>query len=36
VAYHLYKAYPKLGIRARAELNGVLVPRDQAESVAAR
>jgi DNA-binding CsgD family transcriptional regulator len=27
VAYHLYKAYPKLGIRARAELNGVLVPR---------
>ena len=27
VAYHLYKAYPKLGIRSRTELNDVLVPR---------
>lgn len=27
VAYHLYKAYPKLGIRTRAELGDVLVPR---------
>jgi DNA-binding CsgD family transcriptional regulator len=27
VAYHLYKAYPKLRIRTRAELNDVLVPR---------
>ncbi|MBM7789886.1 helix-turn-helix transcriptional regulator [Tenggerimyces flavus] len=27
VAYHLYKAYPKLGIRSRAELTDVLVPR---------
>lgn len=27
VAYHLYKAYPKLGVRSRADLNDVLQPR---------
>jgi DNA-binding CsgD family transcriptional regulator len=28
IGYHLYKAYPKLGVASRAELAGLLITDD--------